>query len=83
MTVARQTLAGPVGDLLAILQVEVLDVVAVQGERVQGGVADGLASSEAELSQEPAAPSGDIFDDDALDVDLKGEQVHILPVGSV
>ena len=54
VTVHRQGLARPVGYLLAVLQVQQLDVVAKLREGGEGRVANRLATAETQFAQETA-----------------------------
>lgn len=76
-------LHGQVGDLLALGQVEVFDVVAVLGQRADGGVAHRLAPVQRQRLEEAAAAVRDVLDDGSLDVALELEQVDLLPVAAV
>ena len=69
----RKALASAVWDLFAVLQVQVLDVVAELRKGCQGIVAYGLAAAKAEFAEEAPATTGYVFHDDPLDVDLELE----------
>lgn len=81
--VLAQRLHGQIGDLLALGQVQVLNVVAVLGERTDGSVAHRLAAVQRERLQEAAAAVRNVLDDRPLDVALELKQVDLLPVAAV
>jgi hypothetical protein len=83
MTVQRQALAGAVCYLLAVLQVQTFDGVAVLSEGSQSWISHRLATPQTESSQKSSTSPRQIFNNCTFNVDLELKEINSLPVGSI
>lgn len=72
-----------VAQVLAVIQIEGLDVIAIEGKGSKGVIGDGLAAANGQFLQESATAPTYVLHHLTLDVRLEVEQIDTLPIGAV